>query len=945
MEWFRWLAAEAVELFIPAFTPPEDARPHGRFEGVGMRMDDAEESPLTRSVRVDRSFGERLAAVDQLRPEQRSLRAGWLFVEGSRPLPNGRRQRVFHPLLTVPVRVIRPSLMGDALLHAAGDVTVTDLVTDPATRADLERSYEIGAGALAGMRTAEIPRALLRRLDGLHRFAIAAAAAAGFETNALVPVGLAPEELMAHELTIVAGVGVFAVHPTAGLSRAASLVAWAGRRLDTWTAFHSIYLGTPEPAEQRDEVVNSPMLLNAVQREAVRRSRVEPVTVLAGAPGTGKSHAIAAIACDALARDERVLVAAKADATVDALVDLLERVPGPDPVVFGSSEKRELLASRLAGGELRPVQREDVAVARTRFVTAVRRRDELRDAVRRQLAAEEVFVSAPDDVLARIAVPGAFDPRCDLDNAFALLGQAKDESRWWWRRRRQAHARRTLDRICGCDSDLLLEDLEVHLAAAAAVRAAEAFIARGGLDLADEWDALVAVDDEARVRMGEWLAVESRGADRLSRATLGAVSALATALRSGRAARRAQLERIDEGRLTRALPLWIGTLADIEDLLPPTAGLFDLVILDEASSVDQPLAATALLRGRRAVIAGDARQLRHVSFVSDEHVAQVLDANGLAQEVDLAAKLDVRRNSAFDVAVACAIPLALDEHFRSDPHLIEFVARRIYHGRVRVATRTPLSERRDCIEVVRVEGERERDGVVWAEVDAAVEQLWRLRTSGADSVGVVTPFRAQADALEHAILEEFTVDDLEAMDLRVGTVHSFQGNERDMVLLSFGIGPGDSANSWRFVEDPHLFAVLMTRARNRIVLLLSADPPAGLVADYLKQADAPPGRPSPAGNPDGWAVSVADALIDAGVPAMASYPTGRHVIDVCAGDAERWLGVECGVHPDGPDSHIDRHLALRIQGWDLAEAHRSRWRDRRGELVVRLAARLRPPVR
>ena len=95
------------------------------------------------------------------------------------------------------------------------------------------------------------------------------------------------------------------------------------------------------------------------------------------------------------------------------------------------------------------------------------------------------------------------------------------------------------------------------------------------------------------------------------------MAALATALRSGRSARREQLSRLDDDKLTRALPLWVGTLADVDDLLPPVPGLFDLVILDEASSIDQPLAATALLRGRRAVIAGDPRQLRQVSFVAD----------------------------------------------------------------------------------------------------------------------------------------------------------------------------------------------------------------------------------------------------------------------------------------------------------------------------------------
>lgn len=70
---------------------------------------------------------------------------------------------------------------------------------------------------------------------------------------------------------------------------------------------------------------------------------------------------------------------------------------------------------------------------------------------------------------------------------------------------------------------------------------------------------------------------------------------------------------------------------------------------------------------------------------------------------------------------------------------------------------------------------------------------------------------------------------------------------------------------------------------------------------------------------------------------------GRHTVDVCAGDDERFLGLECAVHPDGPAVHVERHVALRRLGWELADAFPSRWRQRRGELLVELAGRLRAP--
>jgi hypothetical protein len=375
--------------------------------------------------------------------------------------------------------------------------------------------------------------------------------------------------------------------------------------------------------------------------------------------------------------------------------------------------------------------------------------------------------------------------------------------------------------------------------------------------------------------------------------------------------------------------------------LPAVTGLFDLVILDEASSIDQPLAATALLRGRRAVIAGDPRQLRQVSFVADAQLRGVVAAHGPDDSPVLAARLDVRRNSTFDLAAGAAPVLVLDEHFRSDPHLVDFVARRLYDGKVQVATRSPRTESKDCVEVVRVEGRRDQAGVVRVEVERAITEVQALSRAGRTSVGIVTPFRAQADAIEEAVLAAFTADELEALDLRVGTVHAFQGNERDVVVASLGIGPDQTAASWRFVEDPHLFAVFMTRARRRMTILVSADPPAGgLVAAYLAQADSPPGPPRPAGPIGPWAAAIADDLASAGVPILAAYPSGRHVVDICVDDPSRCVGIECGVHPAGPEAHIDRHLALTRAGWALLEAYRSRWVERRAELVVDLLGTL-----
>src|SRR5262249_2977402 len=148
---------------------------------------------------------------------------------------------------------------------------------------------------------------------------------------------------------------LFTATEEGGLSNAATLASWSTHQLSTWTAFHALYTDAPDPpaaglrADLR-EPTESPFLLNRSQRRAVVASRAAPVTVIRGAPGTGKAHTITAIACDALSRGARVLVAARSEATIDALIELFERAPGPQPVVFGSNERKDELAVRLADG-------------------------------------------------------------------------------------------------------------------------------------------------------------------------------------------------------------------------------------------------------------------------------------------------------------------------------------------------------------------------------------------------------------------------------------------------------------------------------------------------------------------------------------------------------------------------------------------------------------------
>ncbi len=751
-----------------------------------------------------------------------------------------------------------------------------------------------------------------------------------------------------------------------GAGLADSLRSWSGRDL-TATALAAVYGGeSAVPSTNRDslagggpgsglqdEPVLSPLPLTMPQTQVVIRARSEPVIVVSGPPGSGKSHTVVAAALEVVDRGGSVLVATQSPHAAEVLAGLLARYPGPPPVLFGDAGGRAGLEAELTAGADQGVEASLIRSGQHRVRAAAELVRTRSTAVFRALELERRAATLPDwqPLLPHLSteVPGAFDDAVDLDQVRALLAVAgfdftsdsaspavrgaNHDSLGWWGRRRVSAARRKAFRLLGAADDVPEKALTDALAAATAQRAAAHLAATGGTDLAAAWLALHAAEQDLRETAGEAMRNSARSAERWTKDSRRAAGALATALRAGRNRRRELLARMEAAPLVRALPLWIGTVADVEDLLPPEPGLFDLVVIDEASHVDQIRAAPVLARARRALIVGDPRQLRFVSFVSDVDVTQVLERHGADE------RLDVRRVSTYDLATATAPVTWLAEHHRSVPHLIDFPARRFYGNRVSVMTRTPAADGTDAIDVVHVPATALVKGVNEAEVKAAIEVVERLAGAGHRGIGVISPFRAQAEALEAALLGAFPAERIEELRLRVGTVHAFQGSESDAVVVSLALLDGDSPSRRRFVTDPRLFNVMVTRARRRLVVLTSLTAPTGLVGDYLKHAGSPRSY-EPGADPAGWAAELAAELERLEVPVRPGYAVGPWTLDLCAGN----VGVFCAVHPDGPAAHLERQGALHRAGWRLVDAFPSRWHGdvRRAALEIETLTAERP---
>ena len=118
--------------------------------------------------------------------------------------------------------------------------------------------------------------------------------------------------------------------------------------------------------------------------------------------------------------------------------------------------------------------------------------------------------------------------------------------------------------------------------------------------------------------------------------------------------------------------------------------------------------------------------------------------------------------------------------------------------------------------------ERPHFGRSWVnhgEAHAAAKLVSELASEGL-SVGVVSPFAAQASLIEKLVEASVDSETLNSANFVVGTAHRLQGDERDAVIFSCCVTPGTLKSTVRWIEDTrNLVNVAVSRARQRLIIL------------------------------------------------------------------------------------------------------------------------------
>ena len=699
---------------------------------------------------------------------------------------------------------------------------------------------------------------------------------------------------------------------------------------------------------------------NFSQDRAITAAMECNVTVVTGPPGTGKSQVLVNTVASALEADQSVLFASKNNQAVDVVFQRLSEVsPEVVPLRAGTRARRAEVGQIMLNA-----LNKKKAVKATKTVPSLAWAEiagGLRDLYEAQadkadLESQLIEVQQKFDE-SRREVPASLVGLSDSRNLIRLLQNLDDALKAaeaptgiteallpWVKKRRTEEREAETARAWNAFTTSLPAEFARHLPAdaAAGFRTARPIVKKAVAlaKLQEEQQQLaedlsLIPDQEAsaetlqksepkRLKAGRdlfgwnWAARQQRaGVETRSKVSAFANGLAGTASSTrgpGAAAMNASI-----GEVIKMFPVWGVTNLSARTNLPLQHGLFDLLIVDEASQCDVASALPLAYRAKRMMVIGDRHQLIHVSNLRESQDQELARSVGLTGDQYL--NLGYRSVSLFDLAARLVgeRQLLLEEHYRSREAIIRFSNDLFYGSRLIIRTKGEEDPRDPALVWQEVQGKvsRGKSGKSYVNLDEASAVVARVQKLKKDpafadaSFGVVTPFSAQVALIRDKLANADA-------SVTVATAHRFQGDERDVMVFSPVISTGLPPHTAAFVNNGNLVNVALTRARQKLVIVgnrqaaLKAGGVLGQLAQYAADLEAKEFA-SPLER------ALFHALDAAGIDANPGKSVKGHRLDLAIEVDGVRLDVEC----DGAAFHKDvrrdaiRDAELQRAGWKV----------------------------
>lgn len=261
-------------------------------------------------------------------------------------------------------------------------------------------------------------------------------------------------------------------------------------------------------------------------------------------------------------------------------------------------------------------------------------------------------------------------------------------------------------------------------------------------------------------------------------------------------------------RLQKIFPMIATTCISAHRLGEPEP-MFDMVIMDEASQCNTAVSLVPIVRGESLMLVGDPQQLNPVILLSEAVNEKLKKRYAVADEYDY------RKNSIYKTYLACdavSDEILLHNHYRCHKSIIEFNNRKYYNSKLKIKSESVGDEPLSYVDMTDAFADYKNTA------PAEAREIARYAAEHRDkSIGVITPFVNQKKLIEEELKRAGVTG------VTCGTVHAFQGDEKDVVLFSTAITDQTQAGTYEWLKNnKELINVATSRAKEQLILLSSA---------------------------------------------------------------------------------------------------------------------------
>jgi len=273
----------------------------------------------------------------------------------------------------------------------------------------------------------------------------------------------------------------------------------------------------------------------------------------------------------------------------------------------------------------------------------------------------------------------------------------------------------------------------------------------------------------------------------------------------------------------------------------------DLLIVDEAGQTSPEVAAASFSLAKRAIVVGDVYQIppvwgikKHLD-VSLAMQAKVIDSKEEFLTLEQSG-LNASQSSVMYVALhSCPYNkydggLFLSEHRRCYDEIISYCNELMYEGRLKPLRGKSTSNSKRPLDITRYpiigcyniptlhskkEGSsrinRDEANAIVGWLENHYDELYNAY-NGNDVLAIITPFKAQGRVIKNALRKS---NNEKIREIDVGTVHTFQGAERKIIIFSTTYGSEDSC--YFINQNSNLMNVAVSRAKDAFWVFGSVD--------------------------------------------------------------------------------------------------------------------------